>query len=496
MIKEFLNRNRENRVGVSVVGDLMIDEYFSVQVNGVSPEFPIVKMLSTSGNPSELRLGGAGNVCCQFKHFNVDVKFFGFADEQSKDLLDFKTGVAMLEGGERVPRKRRFYQGQFPLCRWDIEEDNFGVADRTTLQIRQRTMQMAFERDIKENGPPAVVVFSDYDKGVFSGVLPVDWWLDPERVGSSITIVDPKKGPVEKWRGCNVFKPNVKEAQDLSGYSDWREQCKFFQAKLGCQAVVITQGGDGVVGQVGPNPFEYRPTRKIYPDSVIGAGDCFVAFLAMGLAHSMDIKEVVAIAYEAGAIYVQRKHNEPVAPHELLGRVDPEGVKLRIPPHERDYKLVFTNGCFDILHEGHLTTLRRARELGDKLVVAVNSDDSVRAIKGESRPIIPAKERMKMLAGLECVDFVVEFNEETPYNIIKQIRPDVLVKGADWTGNIVGSDIVSEVHALPLIEGLSTSEIISKIKKEVKPDEIKTMPVGVDVEGIVKLPGIAEKGVK
>ena len=497
-IKTFLERCQETQPRIAVIGDAMIDEYFHVDASRVSPEFPIPVMRSWPDQPDVVVPGGAGNVCLQFRNFFFGVTYYGLLDQYAKEVMSkagIHTQAAALEGGEMVPRKRRFYHGQFPLCRWDVEDKNFGIIDNTTLQIRQRIMQMAFEREVKEHGPPAVMILSDYDKGVFSGCLPVDWWLDPERVGSSITIVDPKKGPVEKWRGCNVFKPNVKEAQDLSGYSDWRDQCKFFQAKLGCQAVVITQGGEGVVGQVGLSPFEYRPTRTIYPDSVIGAGDCFVAFLAMGLAHSMDIRDVVAVAYEAGAIYVQRKHNTPVAPHELLGRVDPEGVKLRIPPQERDYKLVFTNGCFDILHEGHLATLRRSRELGDKLVVAVNSDESVRALKGEYRPIINAKERMRMLAGLECVDFVVEFNEETPYNIIQQIKPDVLVKGADWAGNIVGSDIVPEVHALPLIGGLSTSGIISKIKEEdeIKPDEIKTMPVGVDIAGIMKLPGIAEQ---
>jgi len=496
-IKTFLERCRESSPRIAVMGDAMVDEYFYVDANRVSPEFPIPVMRSWPDKPDIAVPGGAGNVCRQFRHFFFGVTYYGMLDEYAAEVMaqaDLYTQATPLEGDERVPRKRRFYQGQFPLCRWDVEEKDFGIPDRASMVARQDLVKTMFESYVKEDGPPAVMIFSDYDKGVFRG-WDSKWWLDPKRQEQTITIVDPKKGPLEKWRGCNVFKPNTKEAYDMSGYTDWREQCKFFQAKLGCQAVIITQGGEGVVGQVGPAPFEYRPTRSIYPDSVIGAGDCFVAFLAMGLAHGMDIKDVVAVAYEAGAIYVQRKHNTPVAPHELLERVDPEGSKLRIPPRERNYKLVFTNGCFDILHEGHLGILRRARELGDKLVVAVNSDESVRALKGETRPIISAKERMKMLSGLECVDFVVEFNEETPYNIIKQIMPDVLVKGADWAGNIVGSDIVPEVHALPLLKGLSTSGIISKIKKEdeIEPGKIKTMPVGIDVEGIMNLPGIAEQ---
>jgi D-beta-D-heptose 7-phosphate kinase/D-beta-D-heptose 1-phosphate adenosyltransferase len=379
------------------------------------------------------------------------------------------------------------------LCRWDVEETNCGITGDAIASIQQALLRN-FESGVAQHSP-AVVIFSDYDKGVFTGNAVK--WLEAEGIQDSITIVDPKKGPLEKWKGCDVFKPNVKEAQDLTGHKDWQSQCKYLYKYLNCRAVIITQGGDGVVGLVSDQLFEYRPTRTIYPDSVIGAGDCFVAFLAMGLAHCLDIKHVVEVAYEAGAIYVQRKHNAPVMPHELLSQADPEAAKIRMPPESRNYKLVFTNGCFDILHEGHLATLRRARAMGDKLVVAVNSDESIKKLKGEDRPIIGLAERMRMLAGLECVDFVVPFEEDTPYEIIKKIRPSVLVKGQDWEGNIVGSDIVTEVYALPLLEGLSTTGIISKIMNPApscaKPPEELSHEVIVDVEGIMALPGMVEQ---
>jgi D-beta-D-heptose 7-phosphate kinase/D-beta-D-heptose 1-phosphate adenosyltransferase len=474
-IRTFLERVKENKAKIAVVGDLMIDEYYHVDVSGISPEFPIARMVSGQDISDVKMLGGAGNVCNQFLFFDEYVSFFGFADKESESLLNvcnIGLGISLLEGDERVPVKKRFYNGQFPICRWDVEKRNCGI-DIKDLWKRQKVIQANFKKYLSSFGSPSVIIFSDYDKGVFSdNSCNAQWWLDSVRSEESITIVDPKKGPLEKWHGCSVFKPNMKEAQDLSGLFRWEEQCDFFQSKLECQAVVITQGGEGVVGKVGPKLFQYSPIRKICPDSVIGAGDCFVAFLAMGLAHGMDIQDSVEVAYEAGAIYVQRKHNMSVSPYELLAHIDPEFAKFYVPSKNRDYKLVFTNGCFDILHEGHLSTLRKAKTFGDKLVVAVNSDNSVRSIKGPNRPIISCKERMKMLAGLECVDFVVEFDDETPYNIIREIQPDVLVKGSDWADNVVGSDIVSEVYTLPLIEGRSTSNIILKIKSEGNKNEM------------------------
>lgn len=465
-IKEFFNRCQETKPRIAVIGDCMIDEYYRVDANRVSPEHPIPVLFSDTCEPTISVPGGAANVCCQFKHFPFDVNYYGFLDKKASEVCT-KEGIKKrgwhLEGGHYVPRKKRFYQDQFPLCRWDVEQENYGIKNISKLTLWQKTVSELFRQDMEKHGHPSVIIFSDYGKGLFENEAfnISSYTQDSDEI---ITIVDPKKGPIDKWKGCGVFKPNAKEACSLSGLKDWKEQCKFFQSQLGCQAIVITQGGDGVVGSVMGRLFEYRPTRKIYPDSVIGAGDCFIAFLAMALSHSMDIKDAVEIAYEAGAVYVQRKYNEPVSQHELLARVDPEAAKLRMPPTDRNYKLVFTNGCFDIMHEGHLSILRRAKEHGDKLIVAVNSDESIKRLKGNSRPIIPLKERMKLLAGLQCVDFVVSFDEDTPYELIKEINPDILVKGQDWEGKIVGSDIVKETIALPLIDGLSTSSIIEKIR--------------------------------
>jgi len=193
-------------------------------------------------------------------------------------------------------------------------------------------------------------------------------------------------------------------------------------------------------------------------ESVIGAGDCFAAVFGMAVGHGFTVAESAEIAWNAGAVYVQRKMNRPIIPAEVSwdGIVEPDDLL------DRDFKLVFTNGCFDILHKGHLQTLRFAKEKGDKLVVALNTDESVRRLKGEDRPVKPLEQRMAVVAALDCVDFVVSFSENTPLELIQKIRPEVLVKGADYRPEeIVGADVVPELFRAPIIDGLSTSCFLS-----------------------------------
>lgn len=457
-VKTFLQRNSETKVKITVVGDAMIDEYHYVTADRVSPEFPIPVMLSSSHHPFVTLPGGAANVVYQFKRFNVETELFSFIDANTFQLYEqynLKCHSPFFEG--IVPIKRRVYQRDFPLCRWDIEQINYGLTP-SKLRASQEGLLQRMQRSDTQ-----IVVFSDYGKGVFENGPD---WIPKEK--DWIAVVDPKKGPIEKWKGCDVFKPNAKEAKELSGISDWKRQCKFFAKTLGCSAVIITQGGEGVVGSVLGREFEYRPKKQKEAQSVIGAGDCFVAFLAMGLAHSMDIVHVTEIAYEAGSVYVNNRHNAPIYPHQI----SPD--KFVMPETDRDYSLVFTNGCFDILHLGHVDFLRKASEMADKMVVALNTDESVKALgKGVDRPINSLGHRKEVIAGLEFVDFVVEFNEETPYNIIQKLNPNVLVKGADWKGNIVGSDIVEDVRTIPLKKGLSTTNIVEKIRGANEAQQVK-----------------------
>jgi D-beta-D-heptose 7-phosphate kinase/D-beta-D-heptose 1-phosphate adenosyltransferase len=449
-VSEFLKRQFDRRARVAVFGDAMIDEYYDVDANRVSPEFPIPVMLSESGRPSDSVPGGAGNVHRQFSHFNFDVDLFAIADDRFRACFGDAHLRACPSLPCSVPVKTRFYNGSFPLCRLDSERAGYGLSPSGLKEAQSGLLSALLDCE-----PYEVVVFSDYDKGVFHGVDPFIHRL-PE---STITIVDPKRHPIERWRGCTIIKPNSSEARLLSGSDDWVAQCEYFMARTGCQAVVITQSGEGVVGNVMGSLFEYRPPSSVNPRSVIGAGDAFVAFLAMCMAHAIDIREAVEIAFRACSAYVGKTRNSPIYPYEIeSGKfVGPESLV------SRDFRLSFSNGCFDILHPGHVEMLNFAKGRADRLAVALNSDDSVVRQK-KSHPLVnDLAHRMGMMAALECVDFVFSFDEDTPYELIKKVRPDVLVKGSDWP-NPVGSDLVGEVCSFGLVGGHSTTGVIEKIR--------------------------------
>jgi D-beta-D-heptose 7-phosphate kinase / D-beta-D-heptose 1-phosphate adenosyltransferase len=309
-IKRFINDCKLRKARIGVVGDLMIDEYFHVDAHRVSPEFPIPILQSPTALPDIAIPGGAGNLCNQFKHFNTDLKVLGFMDGYGREVYR-KSGVDIqhctaLILDNHIPIKRRFYQGLFPLCRWDVEACNYGLG--TLLSDRQNVLFNTYLESFVDN---EVIIFSDYNKGVFVGVR-FPWFEKTD----AITIIDPKNKPIDRWRGCTIFKPNKKEAQELSGIPGnfWQDQCNYFQKALGCIAVVITCGGDGVYGKVGNKCFEYKPS---IPESgtafYIGAGDCFAAVLGLTMAHSLDVIDGVQIACEAAAAYIDRKYNEPVS---------------------------------------------------------------------------------------------------------------------------------------------------------------------------------------
>ena len=448
-MNELLERQLERTARIAVFGDAMIDEYYDVVADRVSPDFPIPVMIASSGAPNKVSLGGAGNVCQQFSNFNFDVDLFALVDER---FIGEPRGFDVSKSSvipTNVPVKKRFYSGCFPLCRLDVESCGYGLTDSELKELQGGLVSRLVSSD-----PYDVAILSDYDKGVFYGV---DSFLEMMS-DSTITIVDPKKSPVRRWKGCTIIKPNASEARSLSGRSDWKEQCQYFFRETDCQAVVITQAGEGVVGNVMGSWFEYRPKRRGESRSVIGAGDAFVAFLAMCMAHSIDIRRAVEIAFEACSIYVGKDRSDPVYPYEIEANkfVRPESLA------NRDFRLSFANGCFDILHPGHVELLEFAKSRGDRLVVALNSDKSVVA-QEKSHPMVNDLEyRMRMVASLACVDFVVSFDDDTPHDLIKAIRPDVLVKGSEWPSP-VGSDIVGEVCSFGLFGGYSTTGIINKI---------------------------------
>ena len=442
-----LDRILERNAKIAVFGDSIIDEYYQVSPNRVSPEFPI-PVLKLENEEGRVRLGGASNVCEQFKNFNVETSLFSLINKRFISLsnkINFDGSLFV----ENVPIKKRFYNNLFPLCRIDVESDNYGFSKKDLNNLQDNLFEN-INKDFFD-----VIVFSDYDKGVFS----FRENIIKEIKNETITIVDPKKNPIEKWKNCSIIKPNYKEAKEISGFSNVKDQCQYFQNKTKAQAVVITKEAEGVYGTVMGNWFEYIPPKKTRAMSVIGAGDCFVAFLSMCMAHSIDIKQSVEICFKACSEYVSDNFNIPLYPYQIS---DSKNLNPKFLAN-RNFKLSFTNGCFDILHSGHIELLKFAKSKGDKLVVALNSDESVKKQNKSHELINNFETRSKLISSLDFVDFVVCFEEKDPLNLIKQINPDFLVKGGDWP-NPVGSDLVKEVFIFDLEKDYSTTKIIEKIK--------------------------------
>jgi D-beta-D-heptose 7-phosphate kinase/D-beta-D-heptose 1-phosphate adenosyltransferase len=325
------------------------------------------------------------------------------------------------------------------------------------------------------------VVLSDYDKGLFSDPSTI---IEHARKKGRPVLVDPKFKPFSAYQGATVIKPNTLELKNAVG--DWNseaemlEKCRGLMAGIGCEAMLVTRASEGMT-LIERHEESHFPaqTREVYDTS--GAGDTVIAVLAASLASGQTLKDSVALSNVAAGIVVGHFGVTSVSGPELRAEVDltePAGkgkmsaeqlVAAVQVSRSRGERVVFTNGCFDILHAGHVNYLSDAKREGDRLIVAINSDESVHRLKGEGRPINPLDRRMTMLAGLASVDWVVSFDGDTPEELLHMLKPDVLVKGGDYgIDQVVGADIVrsagGEVKVLSLLEDCSTSALVEKIR--------------------------------
>lgn len=452
-IISFLDKNSEKTVDINVVGDVIFDEYYDVEVDRISPEFPIPVYKSSSFDPtSGIIPGGAANVAYQFKHFNVNSELISLLNKIGEVNFDSKgisTKHSKIVHSITIPTKRRIYSHGIPLVRHDIEKENYGLED---------LKRHLFDLTVPEGD---FTIFSDYSKGLFC----VPWFR--KYITKTKNIVDPKNNFIDLWEGCTYFKPNALEAERLSERKNISDQIEFFMDALKCEGVLITRSGSGVTGkECDGKLFEVVPNVELPPpESVIGAGDCFVSFIAMALARGFSLEKAAQIGFVAGTAYVHKRHNAPLSPAELASYVGIKEIKSVDILKNRNFNLVFTNGCFDLgLTQAHVECLKFAKSRGDKLVVAVNDDASVARLKGADRPICSLKERLDILKSLDCVDFVVSFSEDTPYEILKKINPDLIVKGGDYKKNeVVGNDLF-DVEIFNLVNCMSTSDKIKKLQ--------------------------------
>lgn len=459
---------------VLVVGDLMLDRYWTGRTGRISPEAP-VPVVQIDG--IEDRPGGAANVALNAAALGAQVTLLGMCgDDESASLLEEKLSVldvachfVRVPGFDTITKLRVLSRNQ-QLIRLDFEK-SFACADKSQLQ-------QAFISKLSEAD---VVILSDYDKGCLSAVQDL---IKLAREHNVPTIVDPKGSDFSKYRGATLLTPNMGEFEGVAGHCEDElqlvQRAQAMIENLSLDNLLVTRSEKGMTLIQKDHMELHLPAKAREVFDVTGAGDTVVATLSAALAAGVSMADACALANAAASVVVGKLGTSSVTATELAQAVSQDkspgrGVmsqqQLAIAikaAKQRGEKIVMTNGCFDILHAGHVSYLETASELGDKLIVAVNDDDSVRRLKGQGRPINSVQRRMAVLAGLASVDWVCDFSEDTPERIISELLPDVLVKGGDYqVENIAGGKQViangGEVKVLNFEEGVSTTGIIQSI---------------------------------
>lgn len=464
-----------SKARVLIVGDVMLDQYWHGNTQRISPEAP-VPIVHIKNN--EQRAGGASNVALNIASLGASVCLLGLTGD---DINASELEAIMAKAGvdcrfQRCPGldtifKLRVVAHHQQMIRLDFE-DSFAKVEKQEL-LKQYGAMLA---DVD------VVVLSDYNKGTLSDVGQL---ISLAKTAGKPVIVDPKGSDFEKYRGSTLITPNKSEFEAVAGYfADNDELIKkgdVLRNSLDLQALLVTRGEDGMSLLQEDLPALHLPTYAQEVFDVTGAGDTVVATLAATLAAGASLEDSVTLANYAAGVVVGKLGTATVSPLEIYdahhdvsatknGVVTEDWLVERVAmARQRGLKVVMTNGCFDILHAGHVAYLQRARQLGDYLVIGVNSDESVRQLKGETRPVNGLEQRMILLAALGCVDWVVPFVEETPDRLYSKVLPTILVKGGDYTPEEVvgGEDVIAnggEVVILDFLDGLSTSNIIKKIQ--------------------------------
>lgn len=476
------------RSRVLVMGDLMLDRFVYGAVERLSPEAPVPVMAiqRTSNMP-----GGAANVARNVAALGGRVTVVGVvgADEQAGVLsgqLAEMPGIRpapVVDASRPTTTKTRFVADRQQVLRTDVESSAPLSKELMDGLIRN------FEAALSESD---IVILSDYGKGVLSEEVLARAIRAATSAGKQV-LVDPKSRSFQKYTGATVLTPNKQELQAACGHDCSTDEQVVDGARriLGqgiCGTIVVTRGKDGmsIVSSTGVVSHIRTDAREVF--DVTGAGDTAVAAMALGLASGADMETAARLSNIAAGIVVGKYGTATATVDEILSRIDDSAATdhsdnrygldavLLLVAHWRmlGLKVAFTNGCFDMLHPGHLSLLNQARQTADRLVVGLNSDSSVRKLKGPTRPIQNSLARARVLSSLRAVDAVVIFDEDTPLNLITAIAPDVLVKGADYSvETVVGADFVlqrgGQVVLADLVPSQSTTETIRRVVAAAKP---------------------------
>ncbi|MGB0360146.1 MAG: bifunctional D-glycero-beta-D-manno-heptose-7-phosphate kinase/D-glycero-beta-D-manno-heptose 1-phosphate adenylyltransferase HldE [Endozoicomonas sp.] len=473
---------RFDQARVLVIGDIMLDRYWHGSTSRISPEapVPVVKVGQVEDCP-----GGAGNVALNIASLGAPAWVIGATgeDEAANSLQSRLEATGIFCDFVRIPgvptiTKLRVMSQHQQLIRLDHEEVFKGL-----------------NPDIIESKAAALldnigaVILSDYNKGTLQGCQQL---IRLARSKNIPVLVDPKGTNFEQYRGATLITPNLKEFETVVGHCTTEQELvskgQQLLKDLKLEALLITRSEHGMTLIRDNMPEIHYPARAIEVFDVTGAGDTVISVLAAALSSGCEMPQAAGLANMAAGIVVGKLGTASISMPELRrevnrelgaerGAVTLEQLKTAVADaRAHGEKIVLTNGCFDILHAGHVGYLEQARQQGDRLILALNGDDSITRLKGEGRPINPIERRMKVMAALESVDWVVSFNEDTPENLIRAIQPDILVKGGDYSlGEVVGAPIVheygGEVKVLAFLENCSTTAIVEKIRidKEQQP---------------------------
>jgi len=464
---------------VLVVGDLMIDHYLWGNTDRISPEAPVQVV---DIYKETVVLGGAGNVVNNLKTLGTEVFVVSVVgkDENANELRNMLDDIEVkhyliAEKDRQTTKKSRIIAAHQQVIRYDFESKN-KISSKTEDKVLQYFSDIICDVDI--------VLLSDYGKGVLTKKLTHSLITKANQQNKRV-LIDPKGTDYSKYSGAYLLTPNKKEATEATKIKIKDEKTlKSALTKLNSivsvEIPMITLSEDGIAILVDGDVLT-KPTvaKEVY--DVTGAGDTVLASLGYSLALNKNIVEAIEFANLAAGVVVGKIGSATVTVGEIedyknyLHKSDVDShikttdeiQKIVFRLKEQKKKIVFTNGCFDILHKGHVQYLNTAKSFGDVLILGLNSDDSVRRLKGLSRPINGESDRAYILASLESVDYVVVFTQDTPIELIRTIEPDILVKGADYQDQeIVGSEIAKEVKLVQFVDGKSTTSTINKIRSE------------------------------
>jgi len=461
-----------------VIGDLMIDHYLWGACERISPEAPV--QVVNIDNESTL-LGGAGNVINNLKTLGANVDVIGIVggckiSDELKRLLDdieVDTKYLFIEQDRITSKKSRIIASQQQVVRYDRE---------STDEINDKSQNHILDTFKKIIANYELVLLSDYGKGTLTNKLTQSLINVANKYDKKV-LIDPKGSDYSKYKGAYLLTPNIKEASEATKINiidDTSLNQAIIQLKSQCDLDVslITLSDKGVA--VYDDEFRIHPTfaREVF--DVTGAGDTVLASLGFALACDLNIDEAIEFSNFAAGVVVGKIGSATATLNEIIEyesslnksfseehiKTLNEIIALCTELKAREKRVVFTNGCFDLLHAGHVKYLETAKSFGDVLIIGLNSDRSVTALKGEGRPINVQMDRAYILAALEVVDYVVIFDEDTPYKLIKAIKPHTLVKGGDYEGKeVVGQDIADELKLVEFLDGKSSTQTIEKIKQ-------------------------------